>query len=67
MPVSVATAGPELLQLGWLALLGHALHHGGVVAGLVGVTLLLAPGVVHGRRRASDGRGHRAAPGETPR
>ncbi len=29
MPVSVVTAGPELLQLGWLALLDDATGSGG--------------------------------------
>lgn len=59
MPASAPPLAPELLELGWLELLGHTLHYGVVLAGLVGVVLLLAPGVLHARRRPGRRRADR--------
>ncbi len=62
MPASAAAAATELLGLAWLELVGHLLHYGLIAAGLVGVVLLLAPGLVPGWRR---GRGDRDAGART--
>lgn len=50
---SISTAS-QLLQLGWVELVGHALHYGVLLAGVVGVLLLLVPGLLPRRRPQGD-------------